>query len=351
MKNSVRVVWATLTIAATMCAAPAHLGAQVPVLQKVFTIGCESCGGTLEFTSISDVAVNARGDLLVADRNAPLLRQFDATGKPVWQGGVAGKGPGEFTDITRLGWLANGAYNIVDGGGRRITSLAKDHAVLNTTVLTAYPTTAATNDAGVVVVGSEFPRRAFVLNRWKSGALEKIELPVPAGKPTPNFSGASVAVASNGTMAIWPDQDRYEILRMDANGTNLPAITRAIERVRYTVTEDSMRRARADREMAKMRAMTGSKTGPPPIPSGPPPLKAHAWGDGLRFDPKGRLWAHTLHGDEKHTVLDVFSPTGAFLGSVKIPGEVRQFALGGTWLATAAENDDGVLQVTLWSVR
>lgn len=328
-----------------------RVDAQAPTLQKVFTIGCENCGGALEFTGITDVALNTRGELLVADREAPFLRQFDAAGKPTWQGGVKGKGPGEFTTITRIGWLANGAYNLVDGSGNRVTSLARDHSLSGTAVLSAYATTAATNDGGAVIIGQEAPMgKGFTLLRMKAGAFEKLTPPTAPGKPAPTYNAASVAVSSAGVIALWPHSDRYEILRMDSTGSPLSSLTRAIERIHYTTVEDSIRRARMDKELAQMRAMAGIKSAPP-APNGPPPLKPFAWGDGLRYDPKGRLWAQTNQGDETHTVFDVFSPTGVFLGSVNVPGVVRQFALGGTWLATSTENEDGVLQVTKWSVR
>jgi hypothetical protein len=42
------------------------------------------------------VAISARGEILVTDREAPILRRFDAKGKTVWSGGRKGQGLGEF---------------------------------------------------------------------------------------------------------------------------------------------------------------------------------------------------------------------------------------------------------------
>ena len=68
-----------------------------PTLTKKLTIGCESCGDASQFGSIQDVTVSANGDVLVTDKDVPLFRRFDVSGKPTWNGGRRGKGPGEFT--------------------------------------------------------------------------------------------------------------------------------------------------------------------------------------------------------------------------------------------------------------
>ncbi|MEP6835252.1 MAG: hypothetical protein ABJB74_17835 [Gemmatimonas sp.] len=350
MANQIRSTLVSLSIAFAVLGASGF--AQAPTIQKEFTIGCESCGGALEFSNIADVGINSRGDVLVADKNAPFLREFSSTGKPLWSGGAKGKGPGEYIGITRIAWLSNGSYVIVDGSGNRVTALTPEHTVATTTPLIAYSTTAAANNAGLIILGQELPMgRGFELFKWKTGVLDKIVPTVPAGKPAPTFDGASVAVAPNGNIALWPDANRYEIIRMDAAGLALPGIVRTVERVRYTVVEDSIRREHMARSMAQMRKMAGITSGPPVAKPEPLQLKAHIYGDGMRYDPQGRLWVQTMRGNETHTVFDVFSPTGTFVGSVNMPEVVKQFALGGTWLVTASENEDGVPIVTRWRVR
>ena len=90
---------------------------------------------------------------------------------------------------------------------------------------------------------------------------------------------------------------------------------------------------------------------PPAIPAGERGLKPHIAIDGLRYDDTGRLWVHTMRGDETNTVLDVFAPGGGFLGSVTLPKRITSFALGGSYLATAGENEDGIPVVTVWTVK
>jgi sugar lactone lactonase YvrE len=93
------------------------------------------------------------------------------------------------------------------------------------------------------------------------------------------------------------------------------------------------------------------KVKPLDIPAGERGLKGHITVDGLRYDDAGRLWVLTQRGDETKSVLDVFSPAGAFLGEVTVPMRVSGFNLGGSSLVTAGENDVGIPVVTVWAIK
>ena len=86
-------------------------------------------------------------------------------------------------------------------------------------------------------------------------------------------------------------------------------------------------------------------------PSGTPDLKPHAAIDGLRFDDTGRLWVRTMRGDHTRTILDVFSPSGSYLGEVVVPFPMGAFSLAGRRLAADVEADDGTRRVMIWEVR
>lgn len=291
---------------------------------------------------------------MVVTGDVPFLRQFDPRGRITWQGGARGKGPGEYTAIGRVVFLETGGIRVGDAGGMRITALSPVHAVLSTTPVTFYATTFGANANGDMLLGAESARGHCSVLKFRDGAVSEGTLPVEDA-PTADavYKNASIAVAANGTVAILLNNDRYEIVRMDSTGARLPKISRAIERVRMSADEVALQHAESQRISAQIVAMKGGtgKTAQLNPAASDASLKSHANVDGLRYDAAGRLWVHTMRGTSKSTVFDVFRPSGAFLGSVTLPEVAKVFTLGGTWLLTASESDDGVPIVTKWIVR
>jgi hypothetical protein len=334
--------------------------AQAPTLRKDFTIGCAECGGTLQFSNFHEIAVSSTGEVLVADSDSPMLRAFDGTGRPTWSGGRKGRGPYEYQYVLRLSFHPSGAVDVLDMSAMRVTSLAPDKSTAGSFQLRAFATTAGANGRGGLVLGAESPRGGLDLFRVQSGEVTPVSVPEePRPAEASAFMGASVALAPDGSLAIVPFNERYRIVRLDAAGRPLPEIVREIERVRRTPEEEAALRARRSGQAGAVRAAaeasrggTSSGAAVQLIPAAELSLKPHLAVDGLRFDPSGRLWVRTMRGDEtRQTIFDVFAPSGALLGSVTVEGRIQHFALGGTWLLTAAENDDGVPQVTRWTVR
>ena len=346
-----------LVAALLLAAPPALLAAQAPVLVKDFTLGCDACGGALQFSSFQELSVGADSRFLVADRDPPMLRLFDAAGKVLWAGGRRGNGPGEYQYVLRAALAPDGSIAIADLGGRRLTMLGPDHAVLRTTPFDFFATTAGTDGQGRLVVGAESPAGALRVHRMGNGAPIAVELPrVTAPDGSATFRNSSVALSAEGVIAVIPNNERYQIIRVDAKGAALPEIVRNVERVRRTPAEEATLRERMGRGMATVRAAAEQATGKAPasaasIHASDLSLKPHFAVDGLRYDGSGRLWVRTMRGDEKHTLFDVFSPAGQFLGSVRLDGEVQLFAFGGRWMLTSGEDPNGVPVVTRWTVR
>ena len=291
-----------LVLLPVLGAIPRLAAAQLPVVEPDLTLGCGQCGGAAQFSAIRDVAISARGALLVADRDAPVLRAFDSSGTVAWSAGTPGQGPGEYRSVVRAVLLPGGEVAVVDFTNRRITRLSP---------------------------------------------------PRPEVEPAAAARGASVAVAPDGTMAFLVNNEQYDIVREDAVGRRLPDLRRTVARVPYTAAEQQEIRDRAAQEVGMMNAMR-QRAGA--TPSHPPPttvrtLRPHALADALRYDPSGRLWVRTMRGDSTQTLFDLFAPTGAFLGTVPLPGHIEAFALGGRYLATVAMDDAGVPRVTRWIVR
>jgi hypothetical protein len=334
-----------------LIAASSALGAQAPTIIPQITIGCESCDGPAQFGSIYDVSVSAAGEILVTEKDAPILRRFDASGKSVWTGGKKGRGPGEFILPIRAAHTPSGLL-VIDMTTSRITDLTARGDVVATIALTSLATTSGVNHRGDMILGFDDMGRAF---RVMYRAFGTTELRQVARLPG-SYKNKSVALAPDGSFAVALDGERYEISRFDAQGAPLASITRALERPRRTAQEEAEYRQRLNRDLSMMSAEMKKQGGDgkisrPEIPAGERGLKAHITVDGLRYDDRGRLWVHTMQGDETKTILDVFAPDGSFLGPVTIPMRITSYSLGGSYLVTAGENADGIPVVRVWTVK
>jgi hypothetical protein len=327
------------------------LQAQVPTISRKLTIGCESCSGPEQFGSIWDVSVSASGEVLVTNKEAPMLRRFDANGKSSWTGGPKGKGPGEF-ELPIRGALTSAGIVVIDMTNSRVTEIGPSGQVGAMVPLTSMATTSGVDRRGEMVVGYDDMGRSFRVMAKPAGATE---LRLLARFPG-SFRNKSVALAPDGGAAVALDGQKYEIQRVGADGSALPPIIRDIPRPQRSAVEEAEFRQRLNRDLGAMAAEMksqgkGEMVAPPTIPAGERGFKPHMTVDGLRYDDAGRLWVHTMRGDETKTVLDVFAAGGDFLGSVTLPMRIAHFALAGSYLATAGENEDGIPVVTVWTVK
>jgi hypothetical protein len=341
-----------LSILAILISIPLLGSAQAPSVQREITLGCGACAAASQFSEIQAVAVGSSGEILVADRDAPALRRFDATGKSLWSGGTRGSGPGEYQLIFHATFLPNGGVAVVDMTSRRVTTLAPDHRVASTTQLSHFATTAGSDFSGNIVTAAEGPRGTLEIVRWRGGTVAPFGAQGSAALVAQN---ASVAISPSGVVAAFVNGAEYRIVRFDSAGTRLPDLTRSIERVRRTNEEEAELRARAARGAAmvaaELRGRGGNPRPTPAFPESERSLKPHAATDGIRYDPSGRLWVRTMRGDGASTVFDIFSPAGTFSGSLTLPVAVKVFALGGNYLVTASDNDDGIPEVIRWRVK
>ncbi len=325
------------------------LGAQSspPTITPRLTIGCESCGGPTQFASIWDVSVNARGEVLVTDRDAPMLRRFNAQGKPTWVGGAKGKGPGELTLPIRAALTGEGIV-VVDMTNARVTDFADNGTLRGSFPARVMPMVAATDARGALWIGNDDFRGTLRVFRRERDSLVQI-LTLQGSK-----ANVGLAIAPDGSLAAMLDPQKYEIQRVDARGATLTPISRDIPQVRRTPVEEAEMRQRMSgvKVMASAEAKAAGVKAPT-VAFRPEELslKGHLVIDGLRFDPAGRLWVMTQRGNESTTVFDVFAPAGVLLGSLTVPMRVTSFSLAGSHLATAGENADGVPVVRLWTVK
>jgi hypothetical protein len=344
--------------AAVVVALPAGADSQAaPQLRRLADIGCADCGDARELSSTWDVAVTERGDVLVVDRDAPMLRLFDRTGRLVWGRGRPGAGPGEYRFPMRAAIGPDGSIEVVDPRLRRLTRLAADGVVKQSLVVPFFPAAiAARGRAGELVILTDDFRGHATLERWlpaDSAPVRVASLEAPARGGVASGS-PSVAVAPSGDLAYIVSADRYEIHRLSASGQALPSIVRDIPRPRRTPEEIAAVRRQIAMVGAAMKAQERARSGQSrPVMPGDDALqfKPHASTDALRYDDGGRLWVRTMRATGQATVFDVFAPDGQFVGEVTVPLAVHAYSLAGDYLATAGEREDGTPVVVLWAVR
>jgi hypothetical protein len=346
-----------LAAAVALLAFPAGTQTAPVTVARVSTIGCVGCGDARELPEVYDLQVNARGEVLVVASDAPTLRLFSRDGALLQQQGRPGSGPGEYSFPMRAAWGAEGSIHILDMRLRRITHLLQDGSVEKTVPFSSFPAaTAIRGESGeLVMLGDDF-RGTFTLERWSPDGspavlIARIDHP-PRADGTVTFP--SIAVSATGVVAVARDGEDYHIARLTPDGKPLPEIARDVPRVRRSPDEQAQLNRRIQNVRARVTAERGVSKAPAPLIGANPndlSLKPHFPIDGLRFDPQGRLWVLTSRGSANESVFDLFAPAGSFLGALRVPSLVKGFSLGGSYLVTSGERDDGTPIVELWMVK
>jgi hypothetical protein len=99
---------------------PGAWGAQLRLVEEL-TIGQLEGSEDYTFGLLAGVAVGTDGTIVVADRQPPLLRAYDASGRFVRRIGRPGQGPGEYAQIDGIEAMADGGFVIWDGWQKRLT--------------------------------------------------------------------------------------------------------------------------------------------------------------------------------------------------------------------------------------
>jgi hypothetical protein len=98
--------------------------------------GAAATGPEYEFTVIRDVAVGPNGSMYVTQGQEQEIRVYDALGKYVRTIGRKGGGPGEFTGLGSIGFVADTLY-ATDFRQRRMTLFRADGSLISTIVAEA----------------------------------------------------------------------------------------------------------------------------------------------------------------------------------------------------------------------
>jgi len=89
-------------------------------------IGVAEGEAAYQFGSISAIALASDGSVLVADRDGPSVRRYDARGKYLHDIGRSGEGPGEYNSVLGMEVLRDGTVTVWDPRNRRLSFFELD---------------------------------------------------------------------------------------------------------------------------------------------------------------------------------------------------------------------------------
>jgi hypothetical protein len=326
-------------------------------IRPITSVGCEACTDARHIAKVIDVDVNAQGEFLVVDGEAPTLRLFGRDGRPLRSFGRSGRGPGEYVFPMRAAFGPGGSIHVLDLSARRITHLTGDGDVTSTVPLGVFPgAVSSRGESGELYVLSDDFHGTLTVMRFAPDAVTPVVVTRIDHPPRPDgvISIPGIAVDERGDVALARDNEQYRIARLSRDGTWLSELVRDIPRVARTPEEQ----ADLDRQLKRVGSMAAAEKGqskaPRPLVGTNPAdltLKPHFSFSGLRYDDGGRLWILTNRGTGSESVFDLFSPQGGFVGALRVPAGVNTYAVRGSFLVTAGERDDGTPVVTLWSVQ
>ncbi len=349
---------ATLVAAGVCLLTGAARSQPAPVaLTHLQSIGCEECTGAVHLSNVAAVAVNASGEMLVADREAPMLRIFSRDGTVLGAYGRRGRGPGEYVFPLAVAFGPDRSLHVLDLAVRRLTHLGADGTVKSQVPITVFPGAVSPVGAtGEMMVLSDDFHGTLALLRFPSDTtapalVARVEHP-PGGDGTITIPG--IAASVSGEVALARDNSQYRISRRTPAGAWLPDLVRDIPRPVRTAEEQAALEKQINGVRGAMAAMEkgrSQKSAPVLTDRTDHSRKPHFRFSGLRYDAQGRLWVQTERGTASQTIFDLFGADGSYLGALTLPQHITDYALGGSYLVTAGERDDGTPVVDLWEVH
>ena len=221
--------------------------------------------GRYAFTRPLDVAVDARGQIYVADPQAAAVKVFDAQGEYLRELGREGQGPGEFQDprsvasfgdMVVVGASRNARWSHFDLDGNHVA----DHAY---PIYDNLEVVLATDDDRLIgsTLGFDTPEeavRGFGIYSPQAELIDALVEYTSANTPTIQrgtrstfFSGMphaipAVAISSAG-VAYWSMSDEYQVLAIGPDGEQSWAL-------RVAMTPDPLSREAIDDVMERVRS-------------------------------------------------------------------------------------------------
>lgn len=333
-----------------------------------------------ELHDVADAALQADGDVVVADVGATEVRLYRADGSFARTLGSAGAAPGEFRRPTRVHVGPDDSIRVWDDASWRLTLFDAEgtlvrvrtvgpDALIDPALEPLYPAAAVPLEGQELLVllaekgkppvaAGRFRERAGALRVGPDGSAERVAMlpgreqvvmaspwgPLPVEPPLAR--GLRVAVRPGAAEWCLGPQERFEVRCWRAGG--------AVQVVRWREAGGAV--APTDAEVAAWRegavelyagklAIDEARrlVASVPVPETRPPYRA------IALDPRGNLWVDRGPLPDGGRAHHVFAPTGGWLGTVRLPN-VRVLWVGTDRLLAVREDELGVQFLGVYDV-
>lgn len=313
------------------------------------SIGAVTGDPSVTFGMITGLAVDPEGRIYVADHQVPAIKRFGPDGELLDQIGRSGEGPGEYEQPLDLLTLPGGALALWDFGNRRINLYELDGEFLDSYTVPTSSLIAGrmlyADTAGHLYVRTGLrprdagSRHGLIELSADGGVVDTLHLPDRNPDGAYHFERETLwtwtpfrqlVVGENRIR----DGPTYRFTIRDEGGSDV-VVSRSVEPVELTGEERSewsdhaaWRERRAQRRDRRVDF--------PDLPEVKPAFKA------LQVDEEGRIWVQRYVASEKsgapratddtgepaitwreRPTYDVFTPDGAYLGTVVLPYRTR----------------------------
>jgi hypothetical protein len=379
---------------------PMHAG--IAELRPELRIGVVDGDENYMLGAIHDIAVAANGTMFVLDRSVPVVRVYDAGGKFIRNVGRRGRGPGEYTYAAGIAMgrngnllvydIANARINVYSASGENITSWPTHSGggtgsgrgifIVDTTGTMYLRTPMWRTDGGV-------PPWAWI----RIGADGKLRDTTHGPAMPPDDVLVARSERSSKTMGVPFAPANYKLVsplgyfvtaQSSRLAIDLHEPNKAIASVRRDIAPQPV--TGRERDSARAEVITSMRgTDPSWSWNGAGIPKSKAAFTGLRVGADGLLWVELSKGprlndgagagpgqpmgglsagrgpgrgttpgwpcpSEGWSVHDVYEPSGAYRGQVRLPEQISPIVLRGDYVWAATCNEDDAPQVVRYRI-
>jgi sugar lactone lactonase YvrE len=338
-------------------------------LRELRKIGTADSGGPDVFGRVVDIELDVLGRVWIADAQSHALHVFDDSGKHVRSIGSKGAGPGEFQQLAGMAWSpegqlwvqdpGNNRYTVFDTAGRMVTTHRREAGVAMIPWPGTFDRAGRLYDVAPIVAQDGSIETGIVRLTRDLATADTFRLPRFDGEFFELVSGTErnrsinrVAVpffgeqvwAVDGEGAVWTSQtNRYRLVRQNFAGDTSRIVEREHKPVRVTATDVD-----AALEEYSWFTTQGGRIDQSRIPRTKPAL------NNFFFSPDGFTWVFPYTpADEMHRI-DVFDPTGRYLGTLDASAHLHPVprpTVRGETLAALTESADGAPQVVIYRIE
>ena len=298
-------------------------------LEEEYRLGSVDEDGPELFTRIRGLEVDVLGRTWIFEDQAQEFRVFDAEGNFVRAVGREGEGPGEFLEVSGLGWAPDATLWVLDPGNIRISVFDTVGALVATHSFDlsnrVFPWAGTIDGDGFFYklqrTGPR-PSGGSVLVRYDTDLAPTDTLPLPVHPRGPQewthsegaaFTTLRIPFAGNAIWRLTRDggmwiaiTDEYRLIRLGPDGDTLRTVTKPFDPVPVTGHE-------VDSILSRMSRYRGS-IDRSQVPSFKPPIQH------LLLDDEDNVWVFLLSEEEEDgRKADIFDSEGLFLGTVVLP--------------------------------